>query len=73
MLSFKEKGRVILLGNFNARVFKSIEADDVIGMFREDICNASGNKLICFLNEVELVTCNSRLHATNSTSFKSVY
>ena len=40
VLSFKEKGRVVLLGNFNARVGKSAEMDDVIGMFGKDICNA---------------------------------
>ena len=44
MLSFKEKGRVVLLGDFNARVGKFVEIDDVIGMFGEDICKASGNR-----------------------------
>ena len=29
-------------------------------MFGEDTCNASGNRLIYFLNEVELVVCNGR-------------
>ena len=32
----------------------------MIGMFGEDTCNASGNRLISFLNEVELVVCNGR-------------
>ena len=32
-LALKEKGRVVLLGDFNARVGKSVEMDDVIGMF----------------------------------------
>ena len=45
VLSFKEKGRVVLFGDFNARVGKSVEVDDVIGMFGEDTCNASGNRL----------------------------
>ena len=58
VLIFKEKGRVILLGDFNAG--KSIEMDDVIGMFGEDVCNASGNRLVSFLNEVEMVVCNGR-------------
>ena len=39
MLNFKEKGRVVLMGDFNARVGKSVELDDVIGLFGEDICN----------------------------------
>ena len=60
VLSFKEKGRVVLLGDFNARVGKSVELGDVVGMFGEDTCNASGNRLISFLNEVELVVCNGR-------------
>ena len=32
----------------------------MIGMFGEETCNASGNKLISFLNKVELVACNCR-------------
>ena len=27
-------------------------------MFGEDTCNASGNRLVSFLNEVEMVLCN---------------
>ena len=53
-------GRVVLLGDFNARVGKSTDVDDVIGIFGEDTCNRSGNKLISFLNELELVICNGR-------------
>ena len=52
---FKQKGKVVLLGDFNARIGKSSQVDDVIGMFGEDTCNSSGNRLIFFLNEVELV------------------
>ena len=46
--------------DFNARVGRSVEVDDMIGMFGEDACNASGNRLISFLKEVELVVCNGR-------------
>ena len=56
----KERGQVVLLGDFNARVERSPELDDVIGMFGEGKCNVSGNRLISFLNEVELVVCNGR-------------
>ena len=59
VLSFKQKGTVVLLGDFNARVGKSVEVD-VIRMFGEETCNASGNRLISFFNEVELLACNSR-------------
>ena len=60
VLRMKERGQVVLLGDFNARVGKSSELDDVIGMFGEGKCNASCNRLISFLNEVELVVCNGR-------------
>ena len=42
------------------RVGKFSELDDVIGMFGEGKCNVSGNRLISYLNEVELVVCNGR-------------
>ena len=32
ILSFREKGQVVLLGDFNAHVGRSVEVDDVIGM-----------------------------------------
>ena len=42
VLTFRQKGKVVLLGDFNARVGRSVEVDhdDVIGMFGEDVCNA---------------------------------
>ena len=60
ILTFKQKGKVVLLGDFNARIGRSSEVDDMIGMFGEETCNASGDKLISFLNEVDLVVCNGR-------------
>ena len=66
VLSFKEKVRVVLLGDFNARVGKSVGIDDVIGMFGEDVCNVSDNRLVSFLNEVELVVCNGRTFVTET-------
>ena len=45
----KERGQVVLLGDFNARVERSPELDDVIGMFGEGKCNVCGNRLISFL------------------------
>ena len=47
------KGQVVLLGDFNACVGKSVEVDDVIGMFGEDTCNASGNKREKTFHEME--------------------
>ena len=40
------KGKVVLLGDFNAGVGRSAQIDDVVGMFGENTCNASGND--CF-------------------------
>ena len=54
-----QKGQVVLLGDFNARLGKPL--DDVMGMFGEGKCNVSGNRLISFLNEVELVIVASSL------------
>ena len=54
-----QKGQVVLLGDFNARLGKPL--DDVMGMFGEGKCNASGKRLISFLNEVELVIVASSL------------
>ena len=57
------KGRVVL-GDFNARVGKSVYVDDVIGMFGEYTRNGNGNgnrnRLIYFFNEVELAICNGK-------------
>ena len=39
VLSFREKGKVVLLGDFNARVGRSAQLDDVVGMFGENTCN----------------------------------
>ena len=40
VLSFREKGKVVLLGDFNVRVGRSAQLDDVVGMFGENTCNA---------------------------------
>ena len=53
MLVCRRRVRRVILGDFNARLGKPL--DDVMGMFGEGKCNASGNRLISFLNEVELV------------------
>ena len=52
-----QKGSVVILADFNARVGRSSDVD--IGLFGEETSNASGIlSLISFLNEVELVICN---------------
>ena len=40
----KEKERMVLLGDINAREGKAVEIDDIVGMFGEDTCNGSGNR-----------------------------
>ena len=57
---FHAKGRVLLLGDFNARVGKSNEVDDIIGMFGEASCNSNGNLLIELLHNCDLMICNGR-------------
>ena len=64
VLIFKEEGTVLLLGDFNARVGKASEIDDVIGMFGEETSNNNGEKLFSFLTEVDLVSCNGHTFAT---------
>ena len=59
VISFREKEKFVLLGDFNARVCRSAQLDDVVGMFGVNTCNASGNRLLSFLNEVELMICNA--------------
>ena len=61
MFLVQTKGNnLVLLGDFNAGVGRSVCVDDIIVIFGEETCNASGNKLISFLNEVELIICNGR-------------
>ena len=43
---FRSKGRVLLFGDFNARVDKSEDVDDVIGMLGENTCDSNGNLLL---------------------------
>ena len=46
--SFSEKGKVVVLGDFNARVGRYVHIDDVIGIFWEDTYNASGKIFFLF-------------------------
>ena len=55
----------MLLGDFNARVGKSNDIDDVIGMFGEASCNSNGNLLIELLHNCDLMICNGRTMLTD--------
>ena len=57
---FWEQGTFVLLDDFNAKVGRSVHIDDLFGIFGEDSYNASGNRLVSFLNEAELMICNGR-------------
>ena len=46
-----------MLLDFNARVGKASEID-VAGMFGEEASNNNGEKLVSFLTEIDLVSCN---------------
>ena len=58
VLTFKGKSRVVLLGYFNARVGNVSEINEVIGMFGEEASNNNCEKLVFFLTEVNLASCN---------------
>ena len=49
-----------MLDDFNARVGRSTQLDHVAGIFVENTCNGSGNRLFSVMNEVELTICNGR-------------
>ena len=55
-----KRGRVFLLSGFNARVGKSDDVDNVIGMSGETTCNSYGNLLIQLLQNWYLMICNGR-------------
>ena len=40
---------MVFLADLNVRFGRSVEVDDVIGMFGEGACNASGNRLVSLL------------------------
>ena len=49
-----------MLGDFNTRVGRFVQLDDMTGMFVENMCNVSGNSLFFFFNEGEIMICNGR-------------
>ena len=57
---FQSKGKVSLLGDFNARVGKNNDVDGVIGMFGETASNSNGNLLIELLHGCDLIVYNGR-------------
>ena len=50
----------MLLGDFNARVGKGLDSDNVVGSFGEEVCNSNGTKLIELMQESDLVLWNNR-------------
>jgi hypothetical protein len=63
-LKMKDKGEVVLLGDFNARVGSAAGSGEVIGQFGEpngqDMPNANGSLMINFLNNIEMMSLGSR-------------
>ena len=62
MCMFQSKGQVLLLGDFNTRVDKSENVNDIIEMTGENIhtCNSNGNLLIELLQYCNIMVCNGR-------------
>ena len=57
---FPSKRQLLLLGDFNARVGKSEDVDDGIGMYVENIHNSNSNLLIELLQNCNLMVRNGR-------------
>ena len=57
---FQSKEIVFLLGYFNARVGKSDDVDNIIGVFGEYTCNSNGTSLIELLQNNHLIVFNGR-------------
>ena len=57
---FQSKGRIILLGDFNAREGKGLDSDDTVGLYGEDMRNSNGSKLIELMQRFNLVLWNCR-------------
>ena len=60
ILAFQEKGQVVVLGDFNARVGSAAVNLDVIGRFGETHANASGQRLIQLLHGTGMYALNGR-------------
>ena len=60
LVRFQQKGRVVLLGDFNGRVGQALEADAPIGMFGEERSNWSGRQLIAMLERTKMFAVNGR-------------
>ena len=50
----------MLLGNFNAKVGKSEDIDNLTGTFGENTYNSNGNLLIEIFQNCNLMVCNGR-------------
>ena len=61
ILAFQEKGQVVVLGDFNARVGSATTNSDVIGRFGEAHTNANGQRLIQLLLGTSMYALNGRL------------
>ena len=51
---------IVVMRGLKKMTFREKGKVVVVGMFGENTCNASGNRLLSFLNEVELMICNGR-------------
>ena len=59
--AFQEKGQMVVLGDFNARVGSAADNFDVIGRFGETHTNASGQRLIQLLHGTGMYALNGRV------------
>ena len=58
--TYKRKGEVMLVRDFNARVGKAGQPDDIMGQYGEDKKNTNGVEMLKFLENNEMKTLNDR-------------
>jgi len=58
---YKRLGEVMLVGDFNARVGKANQPNDIIGQYGEEKRNTNGVEMLKFLGNNELRTLNDRV------------
>ena len=60
LVQYQQRGRVVLLGDFNARVGQALVDDDHIGRYGETTINGNGKRLITMLSQNNMYVVNGR-------------
>ena len=57
---FQSKGRIILLGDFNAHVGEGLDFNNIVGVYGKEVCDSDCSKLIELMQQLDLVMWNCR-------------